>query len=70
MAPLFCLVRLAIGILGYMTATGDTKKMEESRTTMVYALGGLILIGVAWVFLRLANIFTLPFSGWQMWFGG
>ncbi|OQX51369.1 hypothetical protein B5M47_00745 [candidate division CPR3 bacterium 4484_211] len=70
LAPLFCLVRLAIGILGYMTATGDTKKMEESRTTMVYALGGLILIGVAWVFLRLANIFTLPFSGWQMWFGG
>ena len=61
------LFRLSIGTFKYIWSTGDPTKVEEARATIVYAVLGLIIIGIAYAILRLGSDF-IP-DEWQAWFG-
>ncbi|OQX50981.1 hypothetical protein B5M47_02355 [candidate division CPR3 bacterium 4484_211] len=69
LAALLALVRLGTGILQYILATGDPTKLEDARTTIMYAVAGLLIIGIAYVILRLGAEFIPESWGWGMWFG-
>ena len=68
LAVLVSLVRLAVGTFGYISSTGDAKKMEEARMTMIYAVLGLMIIAVVWLFIVIGQ--QLAPASWQIWFGG
>lgn len=58
LAGLILFIMLIIGGLKYITSAGDPKKVESARNTLTFAIGGLILIALAYLILRFIEEFT------------
>lgn len=51
-------IMLIVGGFKYLTAGSDPKKAQAARSTLTYAIGGLILVILAWFFLRAISEIT------------
>lgn len=51
-------VMFVIGGFSYLTAGGDTGKVEGAKKTLTYAIGGLVLIVLSFLILNLISSFT------------
>ncbi|HSX48979.1 MAG TPA: hypothetical protein VLE44_01855 [Candidatus Saccharimonadales bacterium] len=51
-------VMLVIGGFSYLTAGGDTGKVEGAKKTLTYAIAGMVLIALSFLILRLISSFT------------
>lgn len=43
---------------GYLNSNGDPKAVEGAQKTMSYAVGGIVLLAGAFLFLKIVSIFT------------
>ena len=53
------------GIL-WMTASGDPQKMGQARTAIFGAIGGLVIVGVAFMAPRIISEFVIEPAGGQV----
>ncbi|MBU0708253.1 hypothetical protein KJ596_00700 [Patescibacteria group bacterium] len=60
-------VRLGIGAWQYAASTGDPTKLEEARGVIVFAVVGLLIIGLTYLMLKLGS--ELFPESWRVWFG-
>lgn len=51
-------IMLVIGGFKYLTAGGDPKAAQQARNTLTWAIAGLVILLLAWFFLRLIEEFT------------
>ncbi|HWA52307.1 MAG TPA: pilin [Patescibacteria group bacterium] len=51
-------VMFVVGGFNYLTAGGDERKVQGARQTLTYAIGGLVLIALAYLILKLISDFT------------
>ncbi|HUS60256.1 MAG TPA: pilin [Nevskiaceae bacterium] len=51
-------IMLIVGGFKYLTAGGDPKKAEAAQKTLTYAIGGLVLVILAWFILLFIKEFT------------
>lgn len=58
LAGLVVFLMLIVGGFRYITAGGDPKKVEGARRTLTYAIGGMVLVALAYLFLRFIAVFT------------
>ncbi len=47
-----------IGGFKYITSEGDPKKTQEAKSTLTYAIGGMVLIAAAFLILKFIQNFT------------
>lgn len=66
-ATALALIRIVTGGLQFIYASGNPKALEEARTTLTFAILGLILVILSFLFTRLIEG-SLPQS-WAIWFG-
>ncbi|MBN1374180.1 hypothetical protein JW962_02490 [Candidatus Dojkabacteria bacterium] len=48
-AALVAVAVLVYGGVMYITSTGDSQKTEKAQNTIIYALVGLVIVGLAWL---------------------
>lgn len=58
LAPVALFIMLIIGGFTYLTSAGDAKKAEKARSTMTWAIVGLVLMISSYIFLRIIEWFT------------
>lgn len=58
LAGIVAFIYLLLGGFHYLNAGGDPKAAAQARTTVTYAVWGLILVVIAWIILRLIERFT------------
>lgn len=51
-------VMLIIGGFSYLTAGGDTGKVEGAKKTLTYAIAGMVFIALSYLILKLISSFT------------
>lgn len=51
-------IMLIAGGFSYITAGGDPQKAAQARTTLTYAIGGMILMAAALLIIRLIETIT------------
>ena len=51
-------IMLLSGGFRYITAGGDPKGIEEAKKTLTYAIGGMVLLAMAFLILRFIQEFT------------
>ena len=51
-------VMLLVGGFKYLTAGGEPPAIESARKTLTFAISGLILIALSYLFLRFIGVFT------------
>ena len=51
-------IMLLSGGFKYITAGGDPKGIEEAKKTLTYAIGGMVLLAMAFLILRFIQEFT------------
>ena len=66
-AGIVLFIMLLIGGLKYMTAGGEPPKIEEAKKTLTIAIGGLILVMLAFLIIKLIEVFTgLPVTEFRV----
>lgn len=58
LAGVLLFIMLIVGGFKYLIAGGDPKKAEAARNTLTYAIGGLVLVILAWFILLFIEKFT------------
>jgi len=58
LAGIVLFIMLLTGGFKYLTAGGDPKQVEAAQKTLTYAIAGLVLIALAYLILKLINVFT------------
>lgn len=58
LAGIVFFVMFIVGGFSYLTAGGDTGKVESAKKTLTYAIAGLVLIALSYLILRLISSFT------------
>lgn len=58
LAGIILLIMLFEGGFRYITSGGDPKGTESAKKTLTYAIGGLVLVVLAFLFLRYVAEFT------------
>lgn len=58
LAGIVFFIMLIIGGFNYLTAGSDPQKAEAAKKTITYAIGGLILLILAFLILRFIQEFT------------
>ena len=58
LAGIVFFIMLIIGGFNYLTAGADPQKAEGAKKTITYAIGGLILLVLAFLILRFIQEFT------------
>lgn len=51
-------IMLVVGGFGYLTSSGDPKKLEQAKQTITYAAIGIVLMAAAFLILRTIAYFT------------
>ena len=51
-------ILLLWGGIQYITAGGDPKSLEQAKRTLTYAIGGIVLLALAYLFLVFIRVFT------------
>lgn len=51
-------IMLISGGFKYITSGGDPKAVEEAKKTLTYAIGGMVLLALAFLLLRFIEVFT------------
>jgi hypothetical protein len=51
-------IMLLSGGFKYITSGGDPKGVEEAKKTLSYAIGGMVLLAMAFLILRFVSEFT------------
>lgn len=54
-AGLVAVAFIVIGAIGYITSSGDTNKLQKAKNTIIYALIGLAIVGLAEVITALVS---------------
>ena len=54
-AAIAFLVMLLVGAYKFMTSGGDPKGAASARSTLTYALIGVVLLAVSWLILQIVN---------------
>lgn len=49
---------LLIGGFKYLTSGGDPKALDSAKKTLTYAIGGMVILALAFLFLRFIEVFT------------
>jgi len=57
-AALVLFIMLIIGGFSYITSGGDPKKAEAAKNTLTYAIGGMVLLALAFLILLFIQVFT------------
>ena len=57
-AGIVLFIMLIIGGFRYITAGGDPKGVESAKKTLTYAIGGIVLVALAFLILRFIESFT------------
>jgi hypothetical protein len=57
-AGIVLFIMLIIGGFKYITAGGDPKGIDSAKKTLTYAIGGMVLIALAYLILRFIEQFT------------
>lgn len=58
---------LLLGGFQYLTAGGEPPKVEAASKTLTWAIGGLVFIALAFLFLRFIEVFTgVPISEFKI----
>ena len=63
------MIRLGIGAIQYATSQGNPAKLEDARATLTWAILGMLLLGIAFLILRLGDQFIPIDWGWDFWLG-
>lgn len=58
LAVLALFIMLVVGGFKYLTSGGDAKKATSAQQTMTYAVGGLVLMVLAFLIFRVIEEFT------------
>ena len=58
LAGIVLFIMLIIGGFRYISSGGDPKAAESARNTLTYAIGGIVVIAVSFLILRLISTFT------------
>lgn len=58
LAGIIVFIIFIIGGFKYLTAGGDQEKIQSAQKTLTYAIGGLVLIILAWFILFFIEKFT------------
>ena len=58
LAGIVLFILLIVGGFRYITAGGDPKNVEAARKTLTSAIGGIVLIALAFLILRFIEEFT------------
>ena len=58
LAGIILFVMLISGGFKYITSGGDPKGVEEAKKTLTYAIGGMVLLAMAFLILRFIEQFT------------
>ena len=51
-------IMFIVGGFNYLTAGGNPQAVEGAKKTLTYAIGGLVLIALAFLILKLISTFT------------
>ena len=51
-------VMLIWGGIQFITSAGDPKALEQAKKTLTYAIGGIVLLALSYMFLRFIGVFT------------
>jgi hypothetical protein len=51
-------IMLLVGGFKYISAGGDPKAAEAAKKTLTYAIGGIVLISMSYLFIRIVADFT------------
>ena len=46
------------GGIQFITGGGDPKAIEQAKKTLTYAIGGMVLLALSYLFLRFIGVFT------------
>lgn len=57
-AGIVLFILLVIGGFKYLTAGGEPPKIESARKTLTFAILGIVLIALSFLFLRFIGVFT------------
>lgn len=57
-AGIVLFIMLVVGGFQWLTAQGDPKGIEGAQKTLTYAIGGIILIALGFLILKLIETFT------------
>ena len=49
---------LVLGGFKYLTSGGDPKAIDSAKKTLTYGIGGMIVLALAFLFLRFIEVFT------------
>jgi hypothetical protein len=51
-------IMLVWGGIQFITGGGDPKTIEQAKRTLTYAIGGMVLLALSYLFLRFIGVFT------------
>jgi len=57
-AAIALFVMFTVGGFKYITAGSDPKAMEAAKKTLTYAIGGVVLLALAFLILKLLSVIT------------
>lgn len=58
LAGIVLFIMIIIGGFQFISAGSDPKKVESARNTLTYAIGGMVLIALAFLILKFISTFT------------
>jgi len=58
LAGIVLFIMLIVGGFRYITSGGDPKSVEAARKTLTSAIGGIVLIALAFLILKFIEVFT------------
>ncbi len=58
LAGILLFIMLIWGGIKFITGGGDPKAIEEAKKTLTYAIGGIVLLALSYLFLRFIGVFT------------
>ena len=57
-AAILLFILLIVGGYKYITSGGNPKSVESAKMTLTYAIGGMLLIALAFLILQFIEVFT------------
>jgi len=67
-AGVIVFIMLIIGGLRYITSGGDPKSTESAKDTITFAIGGLLVVALAFVIVRLVGDFVgVDLTNFRVW---
>lgn len=58
LAGIFAFLMIIVGGFKYITAEGDPKATASARATITWAILGLVVLIIGWLFLQFIKVFT------------